>query len=165
VLALFSGILITGLMLLTTVDVIKRKVAGSGVGGAVEYTEVLLVLTVFAGMAAAEVNNAHIRVSVLVERLSPIRAAAFRSVGGVAVTLLLVWATVKTAGAAQRSFEIREFTYGLAAVPIWPAKLMVLIGLGALTLALAYRSFDGFRTLQRELVRHRQSGSVDGEVR
>jgi TRAP-type C4-dicarboxylate transport system permease small subunit len=151
-LALVSGALITGLMLLTTIDVVKRKFAGAGIDGTVEYSQVLLVLTVYTGMMSAEVTGTHIRTAVLVERLSSVRAAALRTIGLVAVSALVLWATVETAQQGWESFQVREFSYGITRVPVWPARVAIPIGLTGLLLALLFRSFEACKAVARELV-------------
>jgi TRAP-type C4-dicarboxylate transport system permease small subunit len=158
VLALVAGVLIAGLMLLTTFDVLKRKLIGSGAGGTVEYTQVLLVLTVYAGMMSAEVTGSHIRTSVLTERLSPVRAAALRAIGLVGVSALVLWACIETAQGAWDSFSIREFSYGLVRVPVWPARVAIPIGLAGLLGAVVYRAFDAVRVLVSSIASVREAG-------
>lgn len=135
-----AGALIVALMSLTVVDVVKRRLWGAGVPGALEWTEVLLVFVVFAGMAATELKAVHVRTPILIERLSRRLGLSLRALGGLVVTGIVVISTYETAVAAQRSVEIREFRFGLMNVPVWPARLAIPVGLAGLALALLYRA-------------------------
>lgn len=147
------------LMLLTTADVVKRSVVGSSVRGVIEITEVALVITVFLGMVGAEVSGAHIRTSVLIDRLR------YRIGGIVSMACLLpciwvtAWITWETALKAQHSYEFGEYRFGLLSVPIWPARVAIALGMAALTLALVARVIAELRAWRddRTLVIEEQS--------
>jgi TRAP-type transport system small permease protein len=64
-----SGALIVGLMLLTTGNILGRWMFNAPVRGTVELTEIAMVAIVFLGFAYAQVQEDHIRVDILYERL------------------------------------------------------------------------------------------------
>lgn len=129
-------------MVSTAADVTSRQVTGSSIPGVVEYSEVLMVGLIFLGLAYAQRVGAHIGVDLVTERM-PVRVAHLvRSVGlviAIGVVAIMGWETLEV---ALRSFESREFRFGLVQVPIWPARLLIPIGLGALLLELAISLYD-----------------------
>ena len=135
-LAFVAGLGIVGLMLLTVADVALRKFAGRGLPGTLEISEVALVAVVFAALMAAEVNNVHVRTPILVERMSGRVANLANLLGLVPATLFVSWAAWLTAMEGLASMERGEFRFGIVAVPVWPAKLVIPIGLAGLAVAL-----------------------------
>lgn len=123
-----GGALTIVLMVLTVTDVIVRKVTGTGVPGNVEYGEVLLVICVFLGLGAAQMNGDHISTSLVTSRLSPNVRRAVRAIGflvGVTVAVVLLVASVQV---AMDSVIDGEYRFGLVGVPMWPARVAVAIG-------------------------------------
>jgi TRAP-type C4-dicarboxylate transport system permease small subunit len=140
-----TGAAILVLMLLTTADVAKRSFGGGSIRGVIEITEIALVVTVFFGLVGAEVSGAHIRTSVLVDRLR-VRVAGVVTMGSLSVCIFVTgWLTFQTALRAQASVQAGEYRFGLLSVPIWPARVAIALGLGALTVALIARLFGELR--------------------
>ena len=133
VLALLAGLLICGLMILTVLDVLGRSTT-SGIDGSLEFTEVLLVATVFVGMASAQIQRVHVSTPILTDRLPGRAATIARAIGKVVVVVFLVWAAVATAETGWESFQAREYRFGIAEVPVWPAKLVIPLGFAAFAL-------------------------------
>lgn len=129
-------------MVSTAADVTSRQLTGSSIPGVVEYSEVLMVGLIFLGLAYAQRVGAHIGVDLVTERM-PVRVAhAVRTVGlviAIGIVAIMAWETLEV---ALRSFESREFRFGLVQVPIWPARLMIPLGLGALLLELGVSLYD-----------------------
>lgn len=129
-----AGIGVLALMFLTVADIVTRTVAGGGVAGIIEITEVALVIVVYLGLMTAGRDGHHIRVGLLTDRL-PAPAARVLRLLGLAIALFLVaWVIWVTAGKAVTSIEMQEFRFGLIGVPIWPARLAIPIGLSGLLL-------------------------------
>lgn len=146
VLAMLSAMAILVIMLLTVADVTQRWATGRSMAGVLEFNEILMVAVVYLGLAYTQRRDEHVSVDLLVTRL-PRRAR--RWVEAVALLLaimvvgLLLWATLET---GLESYARREFRFGLRAVPIWPARLVIPLGLLFLSLeilrSLANRMLD-----------------------
>lgn len=132
----FTAAMMLAVMAVTAYDVTMRKLGIPGVPGVVEWTEVALVFIALGGLVVAEVDSLHVRSPILTDRLPPRWAHGVVCVGLLVATAIAVWATKEMLVAAQHSFEVREFRFGLAHVPIWPAKVFAPIGVGAMALAL-----------------------------
>lgn len=148
--AAISGVTIVGLMLGTTFDVSLRRLGMHGVAGVVEWTEVILVIVVFAGLAFAELKGAHIRgASGLTDNPRSSLFMGARCLGSLTASALLLWGAFATSLAAAESVHIGEFMMGLVAVPIWPAKVAIPIGLCGFALVMLMRSYHQFKAMRK----------------
>lgn len=86
--ALLSGFLLVGLMSVTLVDVVGRYLFNAPLPGASEYTELLLLATVYTGLPAICLDDGHITVDLLTGALT-----------GIAATIQLFLARAFVAGA------------------------------------------------------------------
>jgi len=145
VLALIAGVAILGLMILTVTDVTLRKFFSSGVPGAVEINEVTLVAVVFLALMAAEITDVNVRTPLVTERLPDRWANLAHIVGYVPALAFLVWATYLTADEGIAAWLRGDFRFGLIFVPVWPAKLIVPIGLAGLTVAIFIKFVQAVR--------------------
>lgn len=146
-LALLAGVTVAALMFMTVADVTRRETVGGSLPGAIELTEVALVLIVFAGMPVAETARAHIRTPLLTGALPPRVASVLRLIGLVIVIAALAWIINLTAHAGYDSFVKREARYGIVRVPIWPAKLIIPIGFAGLLLEYVYGAVGNVRVV------------------
>ncbi|GAA3925143.1 TRAP transporter small permease [Microbacterium soli] len=131
-----AGVATIAMMALTVIDVTMRQLVGTSLRGAIELGEVLLVFAVFAGMVTAEVMKLHIRTPLLVSRLPARLGGTLTIVGLVVALVVLGWMIYATALTGIQSALAGEYRYGLLSVPVWPAKLIIPLGLAALFLAL-----------------------------
>lgn len=134
VFAICASSIIAIIMVLTTADVITRSLTGSSIPGVTEFSEVFLVAAVYLGLAFAMRIGAHIGVDIVIMRLKPKVSRVVQLIGMTLAIAVLVWMAIETTGAAMHSISINEYRYGLIKVPVWPAKLIVPIGLTALIL-------------------------------
>lgn len=144
-LAGLTGVGILAMMVLTVADVARREVIGRGIPGSLEYAEVGLVCVAFGGMALAEVDRAHVRTDLVTSRLPSRLASLLRLVGSVVMLVTLAWMTWLTAQGALDSIRENEQRIGLAAVPIWPARVAIAVGLAALTLTVLAKLIRSLR--------------------
>ncbi|SHL84167.1 TRAP-type C4-dicarboxylate transport system, small permease component [Paracoccus solventivorans] len=121
----FMAILMFGV----TADVAARAIYGQSVPGLFEMSELSMVMVVFLGLGWTLRDDAHIRVTMLTDRLAP---RPRRLAGGLAwlcaalVFLLLAWPSTQE---AAYSFSIREFRWGVVQIPIWWTKIALAAGL------------------------------------
>ena len=146
-LAIASGVAIVALMLITVIDVLLRKFFSSGFPGAIEINEVALVVVVFLAMMSAEMTNVHVRTPILTERVKPTVANWLHVVGLLPAVVFLTWVTIRTGQEALKSLASGEFRFGIVNVPLWPAKVAVVIGMAGLTIAVAIKLATALRNI------------------
>lgn len=145
-----TGIAIVGtciMLFATTIDVIGRATTGRGVPGTVEITEVLLVITVFMGMATAATEDLHIRATLVTDRLNPRIRRPVRLVGDIVGMAMVAWLIYATAVRAVASIGIGEYRFGLVSMPIWPARVAIVVGLLCMLLAMILKTIDRFHEI------------------
>ena len=123
------------LMTVTVVDVTMRTISGRGIPGAIEITEVFLVVAAYFGLMTAARDGTHIAATLVTDRLPTGAALVLRVTAGAisAATLgVMIYATAMRAITATTS---GEFRFGLVSVPIWPARIAIVLGLAGLTIA------------------------------
>lgn len=123
-----AGLVIVALTFIIVADVTLRK-AGTSIPGAVEISEVLLVFAVFLALGAAQIGGDHVSTSVLTSRLRPHARRWLRVIAaaiGIATVVVMIIVASQTAIA---SVQAGEYRFGIAQVPIWPARIVIVIGL------------------------------------
>ncbi|MGB3413319.1 MAG: TRAP transporter small permease [Microbacteriaceae bacterium] len=128
-LGVISGFIVLILSLLTVADVTTRFITGRSVPGAIEYSEVLLVMCVFFAFGAAQMTNTHVSTSVLTSHLPKTFRKVLTYIVAAIVLALLVVMVVATIQQAIHSISVAEYRFGLVQVPLWPAKVAIAIGL------------------------------------
>lgn len=117
------------MMLAITVDVIARGASGRTVPGLFEMSELSMVMVVFMGLGATLIDDAHIRVTLLSDRMSPKISRLMGGAGWLCAALTFLLLAWPATDEAIYSFSIREFRWGYFEVPVWWAKIAVAIGL------------------------------------
>jgi TRAP-type C4-dicarboxylate transport system permease small subunit len=124
-----AGVSVFAMMCLTTGDCIGRYLFNWPIVGAYEVTEqYLMVAGVFLGILYAYHGGAFIRVTFVVDRLpSQVKVSLnyFVQFFSIVLSLFLVIATGKQ---TLRIFS-REETLQVFSIPLWPAYLVVVLGL------------------------------------
>jgi TRAP-type C4-dicarboxylate transport system permease small subunit len=130
VLALVSGLAIFSLMLLAVVSVSGRHFFNMPIPGYVDWIEQVMPLIAFMGIAYTQRNGGHIRMDMLVAKLSGRALWLFEWLTSLCVLvliLLLIWGSWSH---FSRSFDFtspwwsRDSSMDIA-LPLWPAKLIV----------------------------------------
>src|SRR5699024_206386 len=142
ILALLSGIGLTFIMLGTVLDVVVRDFYGRSLAGMDAMAEVGLAFVVFLGLMGAQASGIQIATPILTNRLPSRAGHAIRALAAWLVALITFWMTVETTRAAYQSWQIKEFRFGLANVPVWPARCAIPIGLACLIIALIIQGVD-----------------------
>jgi TRAP-type C4-dicarboxylate transport system permease small subunit len=140
--SLLAGLGIILIMVGSVADVTRRAVTGHSIPGINEAAEVALVIVVFVGLIGAQTSGSQIATPVVTNRLPARAGHAVRALALWFAAVVVLWMTAETAVAGYESWQAKEFRFGLAAVPIWPAKLVIPVGLACLVLALIVQGLD-----------------------
>lgn len=116
----------------TAVDVIKRLVTGWPIGGVMQLSECLMVVMVFLGIAYAQANRRHIRVTIALSRMSPKKVVMLDVLSCVIQVIVLALLAWKTLEEGIWSCSILEYRVGDIRLPIYWARMLIPIGVIAL---------------------------------
>lgn len=128
-LSVLAGVSLAVMMLSTTFDTILRYFFNSPISGVFELNEVALVVCVFLGLAWCQVEKGHIRVTLLLIRLSPKAIVIMDTIGWVVAFIFVLIMAVQTWHYAEYAFSIKLFRWGKVQMPIWWAIGLVPISL------------------------------------
>lgn len=140
-LALVSGLTVFGLMLLAVFSVSSRNFFNDPLPGYVDWIQQAMPLIAFMGISFTQRDGGHIRMDMLVGRLSgrPLFIAEWITTLAILVLMvLLVWGSYAH---FQRSFDMsmplwsRDSTMDIG-LPIWPAKLLAPVAFSVLCVRL-----------------------------
>jgi TRAP-type C4-dicarboxylate transport system permease small subunit len=143
-LGVVSGFGVLLIMLAVSLDVFSRSLFNRPIDGTTELAELLLVALIFLGLAAAQQQRLNYTVEIVVEMLpAGLRRACeiFGLLVSLGVVAVLFWYSAQQ---GLKSFAANELNYGSVPFPIWPARLIIAVGLGLLALQLV---IDVFKTL------------------
>lgn len=139
----------TALLMLTVVpDLFARSFFGEAVYGMAETGIFLLVLIVYLALGAAQVRKEHFHVGVLdtlISRDAQRWVWVARFALSALVTGLFTW--YATRGAIDSTLGLEQ-SYAVIEYPIWPAKIVVAMGLLLLTVQFLMDLVDALRTPQ-----------------
>ncbi|MDV7143915.1 TRAP transporter small permease [Tropicimonas sp. TH_r6] len=153
-LALIGGIAIFGLMLLAVVNVTGRNGFNRPLAGYVDWIEQFMPVITMLGVAYVMRLGGHIRMDIVVGQLGGRALWLFEAVSTfcmLAVTLLLLWGSWAH---FQRSFDFaapmwsRDSTIDIG-LPLWPAKLVVPVAFGVLSVRLVLQLWGFTRAFLR----------------
>jgi TRAP-type C4-dicarboxylate transport system permease small subunit len=127
-LAQLSAIVMGVMILYITVHALLRYTIGRGLPSTYPLIQNLMVIVVFFALAQAQVEKQHIRITFLTDRLSgKLGTALDYLVYLVAVVFLfgMLWGGKVS---FQESLSIKEYFAGSIRIPVYPARLAVVIG-------------------------------------
>jgi TRAP-type transport system small permease protein len=122
------------MMLLSVADVIGRKFFLHPIQGTAELVGILLVIASGTGLGYAALTRSHVRISIVIDRLS--------SRGRAAVDVISYLICVVASGIISWQSSLRMYEYifrelggrtAILAMPIWPFMLVMVIGFVWLT--------------------------------
>jgi TRAP-type mannitol/chloroaromatic compound transport system permease small subunit len=124
-------------MLVGVADVVGTEFLGRPVLGTLEFTESTMVLVVFGALAYAQERRAHIRVELLYSQVGPRGKSFMEAVTH--IVAFIFFALVAWQGYVELlySWEIMESTMGSVRFPLYPARVILLLGVALLLLRLA----------------------------
>ncbi|MBI1384363.1 MAG: TRAP transporter small permease subunit [Rhizobiales bacterium] len=126
--AIVAGLCILAMTIIGAADVFGIFVLKRPIPGAFEFTEILMVASIFLALAMAQANRQHVSVEVLQKVLpAGIKRLSWRlnCLLTLAFFVLMSWIAWKV---AANSFMIGEFSSGLIQVPVWPARVALAVG-------------------------------------
>jgi TRAP-type C4-dicarboxylate transport system permease small subunit len=139
------GMLIS--MFLGFADVVGTKFFDWPVPGTLEITESTMVLIVFGALAFTQSQRGHIRVEIFYTDRGPKTKAFMDAVThlvAIAYFAILVWQGFNE---AIYSLEINEATMGAVRFPLFPARLLLVLGCGLLLFQLALDFIQDLRNM------------------
>ncbi len=122
------------MMVWITADVALRFVLNSPIIGTFEMVQYQLVFFVFLALGFTQLNHAHIRVLVIVERFGPRGRAALGVLSGLVTAAILIIMTYGAVLQTQNMFEF-QVTSSALLIPKWPFQAITIIGLLAYLVA------------------------------
>lgn len=145
--------------LLLTAEVLSRALFNQPIRGLFEYMQLLVVLIAFLGLAEAERNGDHIRVTILTERMPRKATAVVRVFAMLVSALVVLWMTVMSYIELSKSLGRGEYAAGLVNLPVWPARVIIVVGLAALFLMYVTRTVETAIDLREKF-----SGRIDADT-
>lgn len=136
-----AGVLVA-MMILTGADVTLRYVLNKPVPGSWEITEYMMPIVVALGLAYCALERGHVRVDLVVSRLSEHAQAVMNSLASLiflGIFILITWQSVLR---AREMIEIGITSHTLY-IPVAPFVLVVTVGSAVLCLVLL-REFIGY---------------------
>jgi TRAP-type C4-dicarboxylate transport system permease small subunit len=132
-----SGFATLAMMVVVVLDVGGRTFFNTPIAGGNESCELLLVGMIFFGLAAAQKQRQHFAIEIATQHL-PAAAQRWVKLFGwlvsFAIVGLLAWVSAKQ---SWTSMLRGEASYGTISFPIWPARMVIAVGLGLLALQFA----------------------------
>lgn len=133
ILAIAAGIVLAAMMLLTVADVALRWIFNYPIIGATEITESMMVCIAFFALAWCAAENSHLKVDLVVDRLSPRVQSIIDSLttlAGLCLVALIAWRSFLEGRAVQEMNLISS----LIKLPAYP--FYYVIGAGCIMLCL-----------------------------
>jgi TRAP-type transport system small permease protein len=133
-LGIISGFATLVIIVIVVVDVAGRAVFNEPLHMGVELSELLLVSLVFLGLSAAQQRRQNFAIELLTRNFPASVQHAFELVGYLVclgVVVLLAWPSTNQ---AISSFNRNEMGFGIVPFPIWPARIVLAVGLWLLAL-------------------------------
>lgn len=132
-----SGVTTLIITLIIVADVAMRSLFNAPIAGATETSTLLMIALVYLGLASVQVYKENFRVEVALTIL-PRRWRRWQELAASLIATVAIgifsW---RTGSEAYRSFMRNEVEYGAIDFPVWPARIIIAVGLILLTLQLA----------------------------
>lgn len=149
-LGILGTIALVGMTFGLASDVALRTLAGQGIPGMFETVEPLIVIVAFMSLAAAERANEHVSLSLVSDRL-PLRLRYILIASGMALTIgLFGWIAYNAILQAFISYTSGEVRAGVVRIPLWPARIAIIVGAVALILQLCVTFADAIASAVRK---------------
>lgn len=144
-LALLCTIALGLMAIFVTADISCRIFLNQSLLGSLETVKLLMVVVIFTSFANTQLEKGHIKAEILIEHLPPRLKAVLEYCVLIlcfAFTSLWVW---QCAAAAYVSWQSKEFTFGFIKYYIWPAKMLMTLGMAVLWIQLLADVLSGYK--------------------
>lgn len=132
---------------ISALDVLIRYINGSGLLGAIQVVELIMVILTGLGLMVAQRHKDHVAIDLIAMYLPTKAAQNLRTIGFFLVSALFLVATWVSFSIALDSFTRHEVSVGVLELQVWPARIAIPVGL----LALAFQLFvDGLESMRAE---------------
>lgn len=145
-----GAIALTLMAVVLGTGIISRYLFNRPIPGVYDIVQLLLIWVVFLSLSFTQKEERHIRVEIVLRKLSTRMRIYFdiaSTVVGFILCLLMSWQTVKL---AWNSVMIGEYWPGLLRVPIYPSKIVLSLGVILLTIRFILDTLSSIRKLQVE---------------
>ncbi len=149
--SILAGVIFALLVVLIIADTVGRNVFSAPVPGAVALGTTALVCIVFFALPYGQREDQHVALDLFTNLFSTRVSAILKALG---LTIVLVGLGIVTYGAinlAVASFNSGETLLGIVAIPTWPARAFIAVGLFVLCMEI-------IRTIVLELKLARSAG-------
>ena len=120
----------------TTVDVILRYVFNAPLPEMFQLTEFMMVGLVYLSISYVQQLKGHIMIEIATDWLPERKKKALDLFGYLVGFFIFSIITWQTGRQAWEAWETQDFTMGIIEFPLWPAKSVLTIGMGVLTMRL-----------------------------
>ena len=128
------------MMLLTVTDVFLRKVYSKSILGTVEVSEFMLLIVIFFTLAHTEILNGHVKVDLVMSRLSPRAQAIVDMITQFAcfvLSVLITWSTLVYSEMMRTAQERSQDLW----LYVFPFIYIVALGCAVLAITLLIKTF------------------------
>jgi len=139
-----AGIVLFGMMMLTTIDVICRYFFNASILGVYEITEFMMLCVVFFSLSFAQKLKGHVAVNILVDRLSNKNRQIFNVCNFlISIIFLLIIAWMSSSQGIELFHSNR--VSGNLTIPVYPFFFVLSLGCVAMALELIRDLINGIR--------------------
>lgn len=134
--AVVAAVGLTYLTLIIVADVMRRELTGGSIPDVLESSEIVLVITAFAGLGFAQRHKDHVATTLVLDRLGRRARHVAESACFLVLalsTIVLAWWMLQAGFDAIDRGESRAGTYAL---PTWPARFGLFLGFALMALEL-----------------------------
>ena len=136
------------MMLIGTADVVGTTFFKYPVPATYELTATLMAALVFGGLSYAQTQGRHVRVELFIRRFPWRLRWVSDSFGLLVGTVFFGFLTWRCAVYFWRSWEIKEIQAGLIRFPLYPAKFLIIVGVGLMTIQLLIDLFYSLKNFK-----------------
>ena len=126
-LAIIGGIVTVGIVAISLISLIGRKIAASPITGDVEMVQMLSAPAVACFFAYCHLTRGDVRVDIVADKLGPVWGMRLEALGSLLLGLVAALIAWRTAAGAVALEEVGE-TSALLAWPIWISQALVVPG-------------------------------------